>query len=107
MTGERTGQIAVIFVSQGTSDDAAGYAKAAAQMEALAATQPGYCGIDSVRGADGVGITISYWADEASAVAWRANAEHSRIRDLGRSRWYQWYRLMVTEVRRDYSWSRG
>jgi heme-degrading monooxygenase HmoA len=106
MAGERTGQTAVVFVSQRTADDEAGYSAAAAEMEALAATQPGYRGIESVRGSDNVGVTISYWADEASAVAWRGNADHARIRDLGRARWYQWYRLYVTEVRRDYSWSR-
>jgi len=106
MAGERTGQVAVIFVSQRTADDEPGYAAAASEMEAAAAGQPGYRGIESARGADGLGITVSYWADEASAIAWRANAEHARIRDLGRARWYQWYRLLVTEVGRDYSWSR-
>jgi len=107
MIGERIGQVAVIFVSQRTTDDEPGYVAAAAEMEALASLQSGYRGIESTRGADGFGITVSYWADEASAAAWRAHPEHARIRDLGRARWYQWYRLLVTEVSRDYSWSRG
>ena len=107
MAGERTGQIAVIFVSQRTPDDESGYVAAAAEMEAVAVAQPGYRGIESARGADGIGITIGYWADEASALAWRANPDHTRIRDLGRERWYQWYRLTVAEVGRDYGWSRG
>ena len=107
MSNERAGQTAVIFVSQRTADDETGYAAAAEAMAALAATQPGYRGIDSMRDGDGLGITISYWADEASARAWRDNAEHARIRDLGRARWYRWYQLLVTEVRRDYRWKRG
>src|SRR3546814_4335243 len=77
---DRAGQTAVIFVSQRTDADADGYDRAAQAMAALAARQPGYRGMDSVRGADGHGITVSYWADEASALAWRDHPEHVPIR---------------------------
>lgn len=106
MESERTGQIAVIFTARRTTADEAGYAAAAAAMDALAAVQPGYRGAASARGEDRVGITVSYWTDEASAVAWRANAEHAAIRDLGRERWYEWYTLEVVTVTRAYDWAR-
>ena len=106
MRHPREGQVAVIFVSQRTRDDADGYAAAAEAMAALAAQQPGYAGIESVRDETGLGITISYWADDASAKAWRDHPEHARIRDLGRARWYEWYALEVTRVERGYRWSR-
>ena len=61
----------MIFAAQRTSEDEAGYQKAAADMVALAERQPGFQGLRSTRGADGFGITISYWADEAAAKAWR------------------------------------
>ena len=102
----RRGQIAVIFVSQQTGDDLEGYGAAAEEMAALAALQPGYCGVDSSRDDSGFGITVSYWADEESAVAWRRNEQHAAIRDRGRERWYQRYELFVTEVRRGYTWAR-
>lgn len=104
MEQDRTGQTAVIFIAERTAADDAGYAEAAAAMDALAAAQPGYRGVDSVRGADGVGITVSYWADEASAVAWRRHPEHAAIRDAGRARWYRRYRLHVADVGRSYRW---
>ena len=107
MEHPRTGQIAVIFVSQRTGADAAGYGAASEAMAELAAAQPGYAGVDSVRDADGLGITISYWIDDASAIAWRDHPEHARIRDLGRARWYDWYTLEVTRVERGYRWTRG
>lgn len=107
MEHPRTGQIAVIFVSQRTGLEAAEYVAAAEAMAQLAAVQPGYAGVDSVRDTDGLGITISYWADEASAMAWRDHPEHARIRDLGRARWYDWYTLDVTRVERGYRWTRG
>ena len=101
---DRTGQIVVIFMSQRTVGDDAGYAKAAAAMDRLAATQPGYCGVDSARGADGLGITVSWWADEASALAWRAHPEHAAIRARGRAEWYARYEVAVAEVGRSYEW---
>ena len=107
MTTQTNGTIAVIFVAQRTGDDAAGYYTAAAQMDALAATQPGYIGIDSVRGADGFGITVSYWRDDAAAKAWRDNTEHSAIRDAGRDRWYAHYSLHVAAITRSYDWQKA
>jgi heme-degrading monooxygenase HmoA len=107
MAGKRTGEVAVIFTSRRTAADDAGYAEAAAAMDALAAAQPGYRGVASVRDADRDGITVSYWADEASAKAWRDHPDHVRIRNAGRDRWYESYEVVVTQVTRDYCWSKG
>ena len=104
MATHSKGTVAVIFIAQRTLDDDAGYHAAAEQMDALAATQPGYAGIDSVRGTDGLGITVSYWADDASAKAWRDHPDHAAIRDAGRDRWYTHYDLHVAEVTRSYDW---
>ncbi len=103
---DRTGQTAVIFLSRRNRADDAGYAAASAAMDARAALQPGYRGIDSVRGPDGAGITVSWWADEASAVAWRRDLEHTAIREAGRARWYDSYEVAVATVGRAYSWTR-
>ena len=105
------GSIAVIFTSRMTGDDADGYAKAAADMEAIAAVQPGYLGHDSARSADGpdgkgLGITVSYWTDEASARAWYRHADHASIRDAGRGRWYSEFTVHVCQVTRSYAWAR-
>lgn len=104
MTETKRGLCAVIFISRRNGRDEEGYAAAAEAMGAEAARQPGYAGIDSVRNADGHGITISYWKDEASAAAWRNHAAHSAIRDKGRALWYDHYELIVAEVTRSYSW---
>ena len=100
------GVVAVIFVSQRSKHDAEGYAAAAAEMGAAAERFPGYVGIHSVRGDDGVGITVSFWESDAAARAWKNDATHAAIRDKGRARWYEWYDLIVAEVTRSYSWSR-
>lgn len=100
------GAVAVIFASLRNGQDEAGYAAASAMMDAEAARQPGYLGMEAVRDAGGVGITISYWADEAAALAWRAHAAHRVTRDRGRADWYDRYRVIVTEVSRSYIWER-
>ncbi len=107
MAQHSKGSVAVIFIAQRTSEDAAGYAKAAAAMDALASQQQGYIGMDSVRGADGLGITVSYWATDADAKSWRDHGEHALIRDAGRDRWYSEYSLHVAEVTRSYDWQKS
>ena len=39
------------------------------RMVALSSQQPGFLGMDSVRGNDGLGITVSYWSSEESTQA--------------------------------------
>ena len=106
MKPNRTGQIAVIFASRRTGEDDEGYGVAAAEMERLAAFQPGYCGMISVRGGDGMGITVSYWADNAAAKAWRDHPDHAAIREKGRALWYSDYDLQVARVERGYDWAK-
>jgi heme-degrading monooxygenase HmoA len=100
------GSVMVIFVAQRNGADAEGYAQAASAMDALSAQQPGYLGMDSVRGEDGLGITVSYWASDTAAKAWRDDPEHTAIREAGRGRWYSDYSLHVGEVIRSYDWTK-
>ncbi len=102
----KRGAVAVIFTSLRNGSDSAGYAEASAAMAAEAARQPGYLGLRAVRDAAGEGITISYWADEAAAIAWRDHAEHAPIRARGRGDWYDRYEVVVATVSRAYDWRR-
>jgi heme-degrading monooxygenase HmoA len=92
---------AVIFTSQRT-DVEAGYGGMAERMVELASMQPGFLGVESVRGADGLGITVSYWSDEAAIVAWKANLEHQGAQSAGKRVWYADYQLRVCKVERAY-----
>jgi heme-degrading monooxygenase HmoA len=92
---------AVIFTSRLTGDST-GYAKVAARMMELAEQQPGFLGVDSVRDADGVGITVSYWQSERAIADWRRNAEHQVAQRRGREAWYDDFVLRVARVERAY-----
>jgi heme-degrading monooxygenase HmoA len=93
---------AVIFASQRSEADAEGYDAMAARMLDMAATQPGFLGIEHARGGDGFGLTVSYWHSEASILAWKHRAEHAEARARGRSEWYARYELRVARVERAY-----
>ena len=92
---------AVIFTAQRTDGDH-GYAAMAARMEELALARDGCLGVESTRDADGLGITVSYWRDETSLIAWREDAEHLVAQRLGRQRWYSHYALRIARVERAY-----
>jgi heme-degrading monooxygenase HmoA len=59
-------------------------------------------GVDSVRDADGVGITVSYWQSERAIADWRRNAEHQVAQRRGREAWYDDFVLRVARVERAY-----
>ena len=105
MDERRVGQVAVIFASQRNGVDDTGYGVASDAMDLLAAAQPGYRGVESARAGDGFGITVSYWADDAAAKAWRDHPDHKAVRDAGRGRWYDGYRVTVARVERGYDWN--
>ena len=91
---------AVIFASRRPVGVDDGYGAAAARMAELVAAQPGFLGVDSARTAEGFGITVSYWTDEAAARAWRRNLEHAEVMRQGRERFYEAYTLRVATVHR-------
>jgi heme-degrading monooxygenase HmoA len=92
---------AVVFTSRRAADGE-GYDRVAKRMVELAREQPGFLGIESVRGADGLGITVSYWDSPEAIAGWKANAEHRLAQEAGRARWYAHYELRVAKVERAY-----
>ena len=87
---------AVIFSSLRTETGADAYAQMAERMVELALQQPGYLG------ADGFGITVSYWASLEAIAHWRADAEHRVAQETGKAQWYEHYELRVALVEKAY-----
>lgn len=90
---------AVIFSSK-LRDGADGYGDAATRMVELAQNEPGFLGIESARGADGFGITVSYWDSLEAIERWRDHAEHKLTQNRGREEFYERYSLHVSRVLR-------
>ncbi len=93
---------AVIFTSRLSVNDA-GYTAMGDIVSKLAESQPGYLGMESTRGNDRLGITVSYWKDEDSILAWKADIKHLMAQKNGIERWYDHYELRVAKVERAYN----
>ena len=89
---------AVIFTAQRSLSGNDIYDLTTDRMIWLAQRQPGFLGVESVMGDDGIGITVSYWVDREAIAEWRQNAEHLTTQALGRQEFYDWYRIRVSEV---------
>jgi heme-degrading monooxygenase HmoA len=97
---------AVIFTAQRTAV-AQGYDEMAGKTAKLAAQQPGYLGVETSRDEAGLGITVSYWADEDALKGWKQIAQHLMAQQLGKTRWYEYYTLRVAKVERAYDGPEG
>lgn len=97
---------AVIFTSQRNVVDNQEYEKMAETMVQLAHNQKGFLGIESCRGIDGYGITVSYWQNQEDIVNWKVNTEHQIAQEFGRSKWYDRFTTRICKVEREYSFEK-
>lgn len=100
----KTGYYAVIFTTQ-LSSDQDGYKEMSEKMEELVLQQEGYLGQEFAR--NELGITVSYWKDLESIRKWRMQADHLAAQQLGMEKWYDWYRLRVCKVEREYHFKKS
>jgi heme-degrading monooxygenase HmoA len=90
----------VIFTSRRKENIEDDYGSASDRMLELASGMPGFLGIESARGADGLGITVSYWESEEAIKNWRVHAEHVVTQRMGREKFYEWYESRVGKIER-------
>ena len=90
---------AVIFTSTKIDEDR-GYAAMSDRMVELVQQQEGFLGFESAR--EALGITVSYWRDEASILAWKTVLEHQEAQEKGKHTWYTDYKIRIAKVERDY-----
>ena len=89
---------AMVFTAQRSLSGDDMYEITADRMVTLAQQQPGFLGVESVNGYDGIGITVSYWTDRDAITQWRGHAEHVVAQAMGRQEFYDWYRIRIAEV---------
>ncbi len=94
---------AVIFTNLQTND-AEGYSAMAETMERLARQQPGF--LDFEQAKENIGITISYWESLDAITCRKANLDHLEARKIGKERWYEWYKIRICKIEREYSFQR-
>jgi heme-degrading monooxygenase HmoA len=95
---------AVIFTST-HSENSEGYTDMATLMETHAKTQNGFLGIESAR--DSIGITISYWESLDDIKNWKQQSDHLIAQQKGRLDWYNWYKVRICKVEREYEFTKN
>ena len=76
----------------------------AQKMQELAKSQPGYLGFENAR--DGIGIAVSYWESLEAIANWKAQIDHQEAQLQGKAQWYEWYRVRICRVEKDYNFMR-
>ena len=98
-----TAEYAVIFTSLLSGEDQESYNQVAERLDQMVQVAPGYCGMHSTRGSDGLGITVSYWTSHEAIRRWRLQAEHLLAQRMGRHQWYRYYQIHVARIERRYT----
>lgn len=68
------------------------------QMEAHARSFAGFIAAKSFTAADGERLTVVWWQDAETLRAWATDAKHRAAQQLGRERWYEYYKMDVAEI---------
>jgi heme-degrading monooxygenase HmoA len=89
---------ACIFTNQRSEQGRDLYPMMSDRMVELAKTQPGFLGVESVRGDDEIGITVSYWETREAIAAWGRHGEHMIAKRHGREEFYLWFQLRIAKV---------
>jgi heme-degrading monooxygenase HmoA len=90
---------AVIFTNKQTQN-VEGYSEMAKAMEELARKQPGFIDFENAR--EELGITISYWESLEAISNWKLDLKHLDAQEQGKDVWYQWYKVRICKVEREY-----
>lgn len=77
------------------------YDTAAARMDELAQTMPGYVSHKTYYAEDGERCTIVEFEHEEGLRAWRTNSEHRAAQKLAREKYYTEYHIQVCTLDRE------
>lgn len=96
--------IAVIFEvwpAEGRKDE---YLRIAASLREDLTAVDGFLSVERFESLyeEGKLLSLSFWRDEASVMAWRTQLDHRRAQTAGRNAVFAKYRLRVAQVLRDY-----
>ncbi|MHA6306673.1 antibiotic biosynthesis monooxygenase family protein [Hafnia paralvei] len=97
--------IAVIFEANSHLDKQARYLDIASELKPLLEQIDGFIAIERFQSLSETGkiLSLSWWRDEESVLAWKKNVFHQEAQAEGRASIFSYYRIRVARVLRDYS----
>lgn len=96
--------IAVIFEVEPGEGNHATYLSLATQLRPMLVKMDGFLSVERFQSLSNPSklLSLSFWRDEASVIAWREHTAHRIAQSQGRSGVFDAYRLRVATVMRDY-----
>lgn len=97
--------IAVIFEANSYLDKQARYLEIASELRPLLERIDGFIAIERFQSLlePRKILSLSWWRDEESVLAWKKNVFHQEAQAEGRESIFSYYRIRVAHVFRDYS----
>ncbi len=97
--------VAVIFEANSYLDKQARYLEIASELRPLLERIDGFIAIERFQSLlePGKILSLSWWRDEESVLAWKKNVFHQEAQAEGRESIFSYYRIRVAHVFRDYS----
>jgi heme-degrading monooxygenase HmoA len=93
--------IVTVFRSRLDPKQAENYAATAKVMAELVSEMPGLISYKAFEAKDGERVTIVEFEDEASHNAWRDHPKHQKAMDLGKTKFYEEYKVQVCNLVRE------
>lgn len=97
--------IVMVFEFEVAAHELDDYLRESADLRQHLATIEGFISVERFESAARPGrfVAIGYFEDEEAVGRWRNLPEHRRAQALGRSRFFAGYRLVMADVKRDYT----
>ncbi|MBF7994870.1 antibiotic biosynthesis monooxygenase family protein [Rahnella laticis] len=101
--------IAVLFEADAIPEQQDRYFELAAELKPLLDDVEGFISIERFQSLSTPGkiLSLSWWENEESVLAWKKNLKHQAAQAEGRNSVFAFYRIRVAEVLRDYSSEKG
>ena len=101
--------IAVLFEADAIPEQKDRYFQLAAELKPLLDDVEGFISIERFQSLSTPGkiLSLSWWENEESVLAWKKNLKHQAAQFEGRNTIFSFYRIRVVQVLRDYSSEKG
>ncbi|MFO6296804.1 antibiotic biosynthesis monooxygenase family protein [Rahnella selenatireducens] len=101
--------IAVLFEADAIPKHQDRYFQLAAELKPLLDDVEGFISIERFQSLSTPGkiLSLSWWENEESVLAWKKNVTHQAAQSEGRNTIFSFYRIRVVQVLRDYSSEKG
>lgn len=99
--------IVTVFRSRLDPSQQENYAAMSKVMAGLVQQMPGLISYKTFEAKDGERVTIVEFADEESHNAWRDQPQHQKAMEMGKSKFYEEYKVQVCELMRESTYKRG